>query len=40
MGLDISVNFDNQEKLYSLDEYRKTSENINLSRTFCNFMCR
>ena len=40
MGLDISVNFDNQEKLYSLDEYRKTRENINLSRTFCNFMCR
>ena len=40
MGLDISVNFDNQEKLYSLDEYRKTRESINLSRTFCNFMCR
>lgn len=40
MGLDISVNFDNQEEIYSLDEYRKTREKINLSRTFCNFMCR
>ncbi|MBZ4041192.1 hypothetical protein [Flavobacterium hibisci] len=40
MGLDISVNFDNQENIYLLDEFEKIQEVANLSRTFCNFMCR
>ncbi|GGF16592.1 hypothetical protein [Flavobacterium limi] len=40
MGLDISINFDNQENLYLLDEFEKIQEEVNLSRTFCNFMCR
>lgn len=40
MGLDISVNFDNQDDLYKLEEYDELEENSNLSRTFCNFLCR
>ena len=40
MGLDITANFDNQEELYLNNEFRKINEKVNLSRTFCNFMCR
>jgi len=40
MGLDISAHLDNEEELFELDEYRAISKQSNLSRTFCNFMCR
>lgn len=40
MGLDISVNLDNQNELYELKEFENLLGQSNLSRTFCNFMCR
>jgi hypothetical protein len=43
MGLDILVCFDNNDEIYSSNFYDEKSEHYNkhnLSRTFCNFMCR
>ena len=40
MGLDISANFNNQDDLFILEDYSKIEDSFNLSRTFCNFMCR
>lgn len=43
MGLDIQINVDNAEELYSVDYFDKKLgyfNKHNLSRRFCNFMCR
>ena len=40
MGLDISVDFDNQKTLNSTTEGREIQGKLNLSRTFCKLMSR
>jgi hypothetical protein len=43
MGLDINIGVDNSEELYSVEYYDEKNNYLNkhnLSRTFCNFMCR
>jgi hypothetical protein len=44
MGLDISIQVDNPDDIYTNDYYNEEENNYfnlhSLSRTFCNFMCR
>lgn len=40
MGVDISVEFDNIEDLYELEEFDNLEDSTQLSRTFCEFISR
>lgn len=40
MGLDITVTADNQLVLMEIDKVSRVLDSTDLSRTFCNFMCR